>query len=162
MRIGRGSRSTWRKPALMALCPPKIPHDLTQARTLAAAVGTQGLTAWAMALPHVWCHFTWNQFKYFLLLRRIFGTFMTKLKNMRLLLSLYASVSVENLKKTLNEFSLNLMLGSFTQIQRRHVQIFLKSDNNNKYCTWRAVSSHNSRIADFKMYVAGPPFLHHL
>jgi hypothetical protein len=28
MRIGRGNRSTWRKPARMPLCPPQIPHDL--------------------------------------------------------------------------------------------------------------------------------------
>jgi hypothetical protein len=33
------------------LCPPQIPHDLTRARTRAAAVGSQGLTAWAMARP---------------------------------------------------------------------------------------------------------------
>jgi hypothetical protein len=29
MRIGRGNRSTRRKPAPMPLCPPQIPHDLT-------------------------------------------------------------------------------------------------------------------------------------
>jgi hypothetical protein len=28
MRIGRGNRSTRRKPAPMPLCPPQIPHDL--------------------------------------------------------------------------------------------------------------------------------------
>jgi hypothetical protein len=28
MRIGRGNRSTWRKPAPMPLCPPQIPSDL--------------------------------------------------------------------------------------------------------------------------------------
>jgi hypothetical protein len=30
MRISRGNRSTWRKPALVSLCPPQIPHDLTE------------------------------------------------------------------------------------------------------------------------------------
>jgi hypothetical protein len=33
------------------LCPPQIPHDLTWDRTRAAAVGSQRLTAWAMARP---------------------------------------------------------------------------------------------------------------
>jgi hypothetical protein len=28
MRIGRGNRSTGRKPAPVPLCPPQIPHDL--------------------------------------------------------------------------------------------------------------------------------------
>jgi hypothetical protein len=27
MKIGRGTRSTWRKPAPAQLCPPQIPHD---------------------------------------------------------------------------------------------------------------------------------------
>jgi hypothetical protein len=48
MRIDRGNRSTRRKPALMPLCPPQIPHDLTWARTRAAAVGSWRLTAWVM------------------------------------------------------------------------------------------------------------------
>jgi hypothetical protein len=26
MMIGRGNRSTWRKPALVPLCPPQTPH----------------------------------------------------------------------------------------------------------------------------------------
>jgi hypothetical protein len=39
MKIGRGNRSTWRKPAPVPLCPPQIPHDLTQAQTQAATVG---------------------------------------------------------------------------------------------------------------------------
>jgi hypothetical protein len=47
--IGRGNWSTQRKPAPVSLCPPQIPHDLTQARTWSAAVGSQWLTAWAMA-----------------------------------------------------------------------------------------------------------------
>jgi hypothetical protein len=45
MRIGRGNRSTQRKPAPVPLCPPQIPHDLTWDRTRAAAVGSQRLTA---------------------------------------------------------------------------------------------------------------------
>jgi hypothetical protein len=51
MKIGRGNRSTRRKPAPTPLCPPQIPHDRTRARTRAAAVGSQRLTAWAMARP---------------------------------------------------------------------------------------------------------------
>jgi hypothetical protein len=51
MKIGRGNRSTRRKPAPAPLCPPQIPHDQTQAWTRAAAVGSQRLTAWAMARP---------------------------------------------------------------------------------------------------------------
>jgi hypothetical protein len=51
MRIGRGNRSTRRKPTLVPLCPPQMPHDLTCARTRAAAVGSRRLTAWAMARP---------------------------------------------------------------------------------------------------------------
>jgi hypothetical protein len=47
MKIGRGIRSTWRKPSPMPVCPPQIPHDLTRA----TAVGRQRLTAWAMARP---------------------------------------------------------------------------------------------------------------
>jgi hypothetical protein len=52
-RIGRGNRSTRRKPAPVPLCPPQIPHDLTWARTRAAAVGSRRLTAWAMAWPYI-------------------------------------------------------------------------------------------------------------
>jgi hypothetical protein len=33
MKIGRGNRSTWRKPAPAPLCSPQIPHDQTRART---------------------------------------------------------------------------------------------------------------------------------
>jgi hypothetical protein len=43
MRIGRGNRSTRRKPAPVPLCS-QIPHDLTWDRTRAAAVGSQRLT----------------------------------------------------------------------------------------------------------------------
>jgi hypothetical protein len=38
---GRGNRSIRRKLAPGLLCPPQIPHDLTRARTRAAAVGSQ-------------------------------------------------------------------------------------------------------------------------
>jgi hypothetical protein len=36
--IGKGNRSTWRKPAPVPLCPPQTPHD-ARTRTRAAAVG---------------------------------------------------------------------------------------------------------------------------
>jgi hypothetical protein len=49
MRIGRGNRSTRRKPAPAPLCPPQIPHDLTWARIRAAEVGSRRLTAWTRA-----------------------------------------------------------------------------------------------------------------
>jgi hypothetical protein len=49
MKIGRRNRSTRRKPAPAPLCPPQIPQDQTRARTRAAVVGSQRLTAWAMA-----------------------------------------------------------------------------------------------------------------
>jgi hypothetical protein len=52
MRIGWGDRSTRRKPAPVPLRPPQIPHDLTRARSRAAAVMSQKLAAWAMAWPH--------------------------------------------------------------------------------------------------------------
>jgi hypothetical protein len=42
--IGRGNRSTRRKPAPVPLCPPQTPHAV-RTRTLAAAVGSQRLTA---------------------------------------------------------------------------------------------------------------------
>jgi hypothetical protein len=45
IKFGRGNRSTRRKPAPAPLCPPQIPHDQTRARTRAAAVGRQRLTA---------------------------------------------------------------------------------------------------------------------
>jgi hypothetical protein len=51
MRIGRGNRSTRRKPASVPVCPPQIPHDLTRARTRAAAVENRRLTALVMARP---------------------------------------------------------------------------------------------------------------
>jgi hypothetical protein len=51
MKIGKRNWSTRRKPAPTPLCPPQIPYDQTRARTQAAAVGSQRLTAWAMARP---------------------------------------------------------------------------------------------------------------
>jgi hypothetical protein len=45
MRIGRGNRSTLRKPAPVPLCPPQIPHDQTWDRSRPVAVGSQQLTA---------------------------------------------------------------------------------------------------------------------
>jgi hypothetical protein len=51
MKFGRGNRSTRRKPTPAPFCPPQIPRDQTRARTRSAAVGSQQLTAWAMALP---------------------------------------------------------------------------------------------------------------
>jgi hypothetical protein len=51
MRNGRGNRSTRRKPALVPLCPPRLPHDLTRAGTRVAAVGSRRLTSWAKARP---------------------------------------------------------------------------------------------------------------
>jgi hypothetical protein len=44
MIIGRGNLSTRRKPTPAPLCPSQIPHDLTWARTGAAAVRNQELT----------------------------------------------------------------------------------------------------------------------
>jgi hypothetical protein len=45
MKVGRGNRSTRRKPAPAPLCPPQIPLDQTRDRTRAAAVESQRLTA---------------------------------------------------------------------------------------------------------------------
>jgi hypothetical protein len=45
MKIGKGNQSTSRKPASAQLCPPQIPHHEIRARTRAAAVGSQQLTA---------------------------------------------------------------------------------------------------------------------
>jgi hypothetical protein len=44
MRIGRGNRSTRRKPTPVPVCPLQIPHDLTSARSWR-------LSAWAMERP---------------------------------------------------------------------------------------------------------------
>jgi hypothetical protein len=48
--IGKGNRSTRRKPAPMQLCPPQTPHA-AWTQTRAAAVGSQRLTASATARP---------------------------------------------------------------------------------------------------------------
>jgi hypothetical protein len=50
MKIGRGNRSTRRKPAPVPLCPPQTTHAV-RTRTRAAAVGSQRLTAWTTARP---------------------------------------------------------------------------------------------------------------
>jgi hypothetical protein len=42
--IGRGNRSTRRKPTPVPLCPPQTPHA-ARTRTRTAAVGSQRLTA---------------------------------------------------------------------------------------------------------------------
>jgi hypothetical protein len=42
--IGRGNRSTRRKPTPVLLCPPQTPHA-ARTRTLAAAVGSQRLNS---------------------------------------------------------------------------------------------------------------------
>jgi hypothetical protein len=42
--IGRGNRSTRRKPAPVPFCPPQTPHA-ARMRTRGAAVGSQRLTA---------------------------------------------------------------------------------------------------------------------
>jgi hypothetical protein len=51
--------ATRRKPAPAPLCPPQIPHDQTRDRARAAAVGSQRLTAWAMAWPFLLRNSTW-------------------------------------------------------------------------------------------------------
>jgi hypothetical protein len=51
MKIGRGKQSTRRKPDPAPLCPPQIPLDQIRDRTRAAAMGSQWLTASAMARP---------------------------------------------------------------------------------------------------------------
>jgi hypothetical protein len=45
MMIGRGTRSTVRKPAPVLLCPLQTPNMPARTRTRAAAVGSQRLTA---------------------------------------------------------------------------------------------------------------------
>jgi hypothetical protein len=41
MGVGRGNRSTRRKPVPVPLCPPQMPHDMTRYQTRAAAVGSR-------------------------------------------------------------------------------------------------------------------------
>jgi hypothetical protein len=45
MKIGRGNRSTRRKPAPATLCPLQIPHYHARAQTRSDAVGNQRLTS---------------------------------------------------------------------------------------------------------------------
>jgi hypothetical protein len=51
--FGRGNRNTRRKPAVTPPCPPQIPLARPGARTRAAVVGNQRLTASAMARPEL-------------------------------------------------------------------------------------------------------------
>jgi hypothetical protein len=53
MKIGRGNRSTRRKPAPTPLFPPQIPLDQTRARTRAAAVGKLQTLSRETALKNV-------------------------------------------------------------------------------------------------------------
>jgi hypothetical protein len=49
MTIGKGNRSNYSENTCpSATFPPQIPHDLTWARTRAAAVGSRRLTVWAL------------------------------------------------------------------------------------------------------------------
>jgi hypothetical protein len=52
MRIGRGNRSTRRKPTAVTPCPPQIPHDLTWYRPRAAEAGSQD---WYQAAAYTFC-----------------------------------------------------------------------------------------------------------
>jgi hypothetical protein len=45
MKIGRGNLNTRRKTGPAPICPPQITLDQTRARTWAAAMGSQRLTA---------------------------------------------------------------------------------------------------------------------
>jgi hypothetical protein len=57
IRIGKGNRSTRRKPVPVPLCAPQIPYDLICARTQAAAVGI------TRCLLHVLCPRSWVSFR---------------------------------------------------------------------------------------------------
>jgi hypothetical protein len=52
MKIGRGNRSTRRKPTPAPLCPPQIPHDQTRDRTRAAVVEIRELVNFCGILTH--------------------------------------------------------------------------------------------------------------
>jgi hypothetical protein len=54
--IGRGNQSTWRKPALVLLCPPQTPHA-ARTQTWATAVRNQRLIAWTTAWPSLISYF---------------------------------------------------------------------------------------------------------
>jgi hypothetical protein len=53
MRIGRGKRSTRRKPATVLFGSPQIPYVLTRARIRVDPMGSRRLTAWATARTNV-------------------------------------------------------------------------------------------------------------
>jgi hypothetical protein len=57
MKIGRGNRSTRRKPTQAPLWPPLIPHDYTRIWTRAAAVGSQqkNIVSIAIAQKYLAC-----------------------------------------------------------------------------------------------------------
>jgi hypothetical protein len=55
--FGRGNRSTRRKPAPAPLCPPQNPTWWPGLEPRTAAVGSQRITAWAMAQPYSWVFF---------------------------------------------------------------------------------------------------------
>jgi hypothetical protein len=61
-----GETEIW-KPAPVPLCPPQISHDQIGARTWAAVVGSQRLTAWATVRPDlrqsIHCKFPTDQTK---------------------------------------------------------------------------------------------------
>jgi hypothetical protein len=61
---GRGNRSTQRKPAPAPICPTQIPLDQTRDWTRAAVVGSQRLTASAMARPFVKSTIFWDVMLY--------------------------------------------------------------------------------------------------
>jgi hypothetical protein len=67
--IGRGNRSTRRKPASMSLRPPQTPHS-ARTRTRTAAVGSQRLTAWATTRPNYVCLITVYEGSPHLILRK--------------------------------------------------------------------------------------------
>jgi hypothetical protein len=62
MMIGRGNRSTRRKPAPVPLCPPQIPHDLTRREP--------GQPRWEAGdqPPELWCYKMTFTFTYTLIL----------------------------------------------------------------------------------------------
>jgi hypothetical protein len=51
--LGKGSRSTRRKPAPLLLSPQQIQHNLTRTRTRAASIGSRRLIAITTACPYV-------------------------------------------------------------------------------------------------------------
>jgi hypothetical protein len=76
MKIGRRNWSSRRKPAPAPLCPPQIPLDQTRARTRAASVGSQRLTACTMALK-VFMFSSVCQGKYYNSIHNCFNTYKT-------------------------------------------------------------------------------------